>query len=151
MAKKDRFLKNVKLVKNESNFLKITNENNQLYFEIGNEITTDLSEAIALMIRIKDIDLEIWNTPIETDINLIEPIKALYWLTGGDREWVTLKHYKMNWCDCSLDFLEEWGIIIMSIFKKSKTWGDVRDGYIKYLNLPALYEFALTKNLIRLN
>jgi hypothetical protein len=57
-----------------------------------------------------------------------------------------MNNYKKAWSEISLDFQEEFGLRIISILKKSKTMRDIRDGFLKYLNLPILYEFALEKN-----
>lgn len=134
----------------ESNVVRITEEiNGQLFFEIGNEVTTDLAEAVAIMMRFKRVEQSIWDRKINVNFDTIEPQKALYWLSGGDNEWITLQNYNRPWPQCLLDFQEEFGIMVISILKKSKTLGDVRDGFLKYLNLPVLYEFALSKNLLR--
>jgi hypothetical protein len=49
--------------------------------------------------------------------------------------------------ECSLDFQEEFGLIIFNIIKKSKTMSDIREGFLKNINLSVLYEFALEKNI----
>lgn len=132
----------------ESSFVRINLEiNGQSFFEIGNELTTDIAEAVAIMMR-KKIDDSIWSKDFSIDYETIEPRRALYWLTGGDSEWISLHNYKQPWSKCDLDFQEEFGFIIISILKKSKTLGDIRDGFIRYLNLPVLYEFALSRNFV---
>lgn len=133
---------------NDSNIRMSVEPNGQLFFEIGNDITTDVSEAVAIMMR-KNIDESIWNKTISINYDDIEPRRTLYWLSGGDSEWMTFRNYSTPWCDCDLDFQEEFGFMVISILKKSKTLGDIRDGFIKYLNLPVLYEFALNKGFIR--
>jgi hypothetical protein len=40
-------------------------------------------------------------------------------------------------------FQEEFGLSVISIIKSSKKLKDIRDGFIKHLNLTTLYEFAL--------
>ena len=77
----------------------------------------------------------------------IKPELALYWLTGGDYEWKIMTNYKKQWMECSLDFQEEFGLIIFNIIKKSKTMSDIREGFLKNINLSVLYEFALEKNI----
>lgn len=132
----------------ESSFVRINLEiNGQSFFEIGNELTTDIAEAVAIMMR-KKIDDSIWSKDFSIDYETIEPRRALYWLTGGDNEWISLHNYKQPWSKCDLDFQEEFGFMIISILKKSKTLGDIRDGFIRYLNLPVLYEFALSRNFV---
>jgi hypothetical protein len=66
----------------------------------------------------------------------------LFWLTGGDKEWRTMEYYNTPWCDCYLDFQTEFGLKNSQYYKKTITLGDY---YIKNLNLPILYDFALSK------
>jgi len=80
---------------------------------------------------------------------LTRPEKIGEKLSGGDKEWRTMEYYNTPWCDCYLDFQTEFGLKIINIIKKSKTLGDIRDYYIEYLNLPILYDFALSKNLLK--
>ena len=130
------------------NYVKIDKEGDQYYFEIGTEITTDLAEAVAIMMNYKNKESDkFWDLQLK-DINYydIKPEQALYWLSGGDYEWKVMNNYKKAWSEISLDFQEEFGLRIISILKKSKTMRDIRDGFLKYLNLPILYEFALEKN-----
>jgi hypothetical protein len=120
------------------------------YFEIGKEMTKDLAEAVTILMKTTGVTDEIWNIEIK-NINLdeISPSRSLYYLTGGYEEWITLPNYKKSWSECHLDFQEEFGFMIVKILEKSKKLSDVRDGFRKYLNLPILYEFALSKNFIR--
>ena len=131
------------------NFIKIDKEGDQYYFEIGSEVTTDISEAVAIMMTYQNKDInKFWELEIkDIDYYNIRPELAIYWLSGGDYEWKIMNNYKKNWNDCFLDFQEEFGITIISILKKSKTMGDVRNGFLKHLNLPAIYEFALKKGI----
>jgi len=139
-----------KLLNNPKEF-KITKvSNNETLFEFGEIITTDLAEAISVMMREEDlITNAIWKTKITENIEKIEPRRALYWLSGGDVEWITLENYKKNWFECEWDFQEEFGIILIDIIQKSKTYDDIRKGFKRKLNLPTLYEFALKKNIAR--
>jgi hypothetical protein len=149
--RKKRFTKtnNFRVI-TESNFVRIVEEvNGQLFFEIGNEVTTDIAEAVAIMIRIPNLDNSIWKKELSVDFSTIEPRKALYWLSGGDNEWVTLQNYNMSWTQCELEFQEEFGFMIMSILKKSKKLEDIKVGFIRHLNLPVLYEFALSQGYIK--
>ena len=61
----------------------------------------------------------------------------------------TLNHYNRPWCDCYLEFQEEFGFLIINIIKKSKKLSDIRNGFMKYLNLPVLYNFAISKNMVK--
>ena len=135
-----------------STIVRITKEEDIYFFEIGNELTSDVAEAVALLMRKVDWNDEIWNLDLE-GINLnaesITPEKALFWLTGGYSEWRTLENYNRPWCDCYLDFQEEFGMLIFNIAKRNKKLKDIRNNYYKYLSLPILYDFAISKKMIR--
>ena len=139
-----------KLLNNPKEF-KITKVSYQeTLFEFGEIITTDLAEAVSIMIREQDsMSQSFWKTKITENIDKIEPRRALYWLSGGDVEWSTLENYKKNWFECEWDFQEEFGMVIIEILQKSKTYDDIRKGFVKKLSLPTLYEFALKKNIAR--
>jgi hypothetical protein len=147
--RKKRFTKQTNVNFKDSDVVRISEEVGQYFFEVGSEITTDLAEAVAIMMRNPRTDNSIWSKKIQINYETIEPQKALYWLSGGDNEWITLQNYNQPWNKCYLEFQEEFGFIVINILKKSKNLGDIRNGFQKYLNLPNLYEFALSKNLIR--
>ena len=124
--------------------IKIDKEADQYYFEIGSEMTTDIAEAVSIAMSIKKNFDDFWAIEIkDIDLYNIRPELALYWLSGGDWEWKVQNNYKMNWQECNLIFQEEFGMTLISILKKSKTFGDIRNGFKKKLNLSTLYEFAL--------
>lgn len=128
--------------------LKISYSDRKYLFEIGNEITNDLSEAVSILMRSFRKDDEIWKLEIlSINIEDLEPAKALYWLTGGKEEWDELNNYKKYWHECLLDFQEEFGWTIVEIINYSKTLGDIRESFLKNLNLPILYNFALSKDI----
>lgn len=130
--------------------VKISKDGNNWFFEIGKEITSDIGEAVSILLRTIDLNHKIWKLEIENlDLESITPERSLFWLTGGLTEWRTLEHYNRPWSESYLEFQEEFGFIIINSLKKSKTLEDVRDYFLKYLNLPILYEFAMSKNLIR--
>lgn len=133
-----------------SSVVRIHEETNGIvFFEIGSEVTTDLAEAVALMMRYPRTESSIWNKQVKLNIDSIEPKKALYWLTGGDNEWITLQNYNKPWNQCYLEFQEEYGYLIISILEKSKTLNDIKNGFIRHLNLPQLYEFAISIGIVR--
>lgn len=130
--------------------IKVSKDGNGYFFEIGKEMSTDIAEAVTIMMREIEYNDPIWNIQLN-DIILedITPEKALFWLSGGNEEWKTLEHYNKPWCDCYLDFQEEFGFLIINIIKRSKKLKDIRDNFIKYLNLPTLYDYAVSKNMIK--
>lgn len=129
--------------------VKVSKNNTEWFFEVGNEMTSDLAEGIAILMRTVDINHPIWNLEFDVKCEDITPEKALFWLTGGYTEWRTLDHYCKPWSECSLDFQEEFGFIIINSVKRSNKFSEVRKNFIKYLNLPILYDFAVSKELIK--
>ncbi len=125
-------------------------ESGDYYFEIGNQITNDIGEGVAILMRIRDKKSDnIWNTKISNiESYNIEPERALYWLTGGDDEWKKRENYKLPWSECYLNFEEKFGEVIISIIKGSKNLGEIRDGFRKSLNLPKLYNFAIEVGMV---
>ncbi len=127
----------IKISKNEENY----------FFELPNGITTDIAEAVSMMMKTLTYEDKIWNLSINNETNC-DPEKSLYWLTGGTCEWETLDNYKKPWCECYLDFQKEFGTTIVNIIGKAKRLSDIRDSFNKYLDLPTLYDFALSKSII---
>jgi hypothetical protein len=145
------FEKEVNEILNQKEYFKVLKKDDNYFFEIGLETTSDIAELVSILMRTTDYNDPIWKTTIyEKMINdNISPIKSLYWLTGGDSEWKTLINYSKQWCECNYEFCDEFGDLIIDIVKKSKTLTDIRKSFIKNLNIPILYEFALSKNLIK--
>ena len=133
-----------------SGIVRVTKEEGTYFFEIGSELTSDVAEAVALLMRKVDWNDSLWDMEIEdAKTDEITPEKALFWLTGGYAEWRTLENYNKPWCDCYLDFQEEFGMLIFNIAKRNKKLRDIRNNYYKYLHLPILYDFAISKKMIR--
>lgn len=133
-----------------NNIIRINKEGNEYFFEIGKEITSDIAEAVTILMRKIENDSPIWDVEIKDIVSEeITPEKSLFWLTGGYTEWETLENYKKPWCDCYLYFQEEFGFMIVNIVKKSRKLRDIKDNFNKYLNLETLYDFAISKNLIK--
>jgi hypothetical protein len=134
-----------------SDRLMINKSGNINFFEIGEQITTDIAEAVSMMI-IKGVDMNdpIWKVEIKDyDFNNIIPERSLFWLTGGYKEWDNMINYNRPWSDCYLDFQEEFGFLVINGVKRYKRLKDIRDYFLRYLNLPVLYDFAVSKNFIR--
>lgn len=126
----------------------INKSNNDVYFEIGNEITNDLAEAVSILMRRIDFNDPIWKTEINVDIHDVSPEKSLFWLSGGYKEWNSMKNYKKPWCECYFDFQEEFGFMVINAIRRAKNLEDIRNYFIKYINLPVLYDFAVSKGIV---
>lgn len=130
--------------------IRISKESNKWFFEIGKESTDDISEGVSLLMRYASEESPVWDLKInKDDLEDIDPSKALFWLSGGTNEWLEQENYNRPWVETYLDFQKEFGCLIISIIKKSENLKDIRDGFMKYLNLSILYEFALSKELIK--
>ena len=131
-------------------FVKLVPTNSRnIFFEFENYVTEDVAEAVAIMMRSNDVTKSFWEQKIVPDNDSIDPRKSLYWLTGGDREWIKLSNYTRPWSEVEDVYENEFKFLIKWIVNKSKTMGEIRDSFIKYLNLPVLYEFALEKGIIK--
>jgi len=130
--------------------IRISKEENEYFFEIGSDVTSDIGEAVSMMMGKVEFSDPVWDIKInDFIIENTSPEKSLFWLSGGYSEWRTLENYNKPWCDCYLDFQEEFGFLIINIIKRTKTLGDIRDNFIKHLNLPILYDFAISKNMVK--
>lgn len=127
----------------------IENDNGQTFYEIEDVITQDVAEAVSILMRTPGVDNKIWMKEINVDLDLIDCRKCLYWLSGGDKEWIKLSNYKKPWIECDNYFKEEFEFVVRWILKKSKNLKDIKESFIEHLNLPTIYEFALSKNLVR--
>ena len=123
--------------------------NGELFFEIENELTSDISEAIAIVINKGINDSNFWKTPFNINVDNISPDKTLYWLSGGDNEWLEKMHYSKSWSDVYLNFQEEFGMLIINTILKAKNFGEIRSEFVKKLNLTTIYEFSLDKGFIK--
>lgn len=142
--------RSVNIYTDDKKFIKIDIADGLYTFEIGNEITSDLSEAVSIMIRKIDFDDPIWDLDVKNfEIENIKPDKCLFWLSGGYSEWRTLEHYKTPWFDCYHEYENKFGGIVLNILKRSKKLKDIRNKMLKHLSLPILYDFALSKNLVK--
>lgn len=149
MRRKRNDVESIKEMLVEDETLNITKENDYLVFEIGNDMTTDLAEAVSILMRKVDWNDSIWNMKINRKSKKIKSEKALFWLSGGDIEWFKLNNYNDCWSRCSVEFNDEFGFLIESIVNKANTLKEIRNGFVKYLNLPILYDFAISKNMIK--
>jgi hypothetical protein len=151
--KKKRVLTKVKEITEviyASSRVRVSKElNGELFFEIENEITSDLSEAIAIALHKGIIDKEFWKITFNIDINNISPDKALYWLSGGDIEWISKNHYNFNWSEVYLAYQEEFGLSIIDIISNSYNFEEIKKEFLNKLNLSILYEFALENNFVK--
>lgn len=140
----------------ESGDIKIWEEfNGKLFFESENPIlcgtfmSNDYAESVAALMRLPKVfnDSKLWNIKITNKYD-ISTKNVLYWLTGGNSEWMDKKHYKYDWDEVELIFNHHFEETILDIISRSNTLGDMKRGFMKHLNLPIIYEFSLNNDLI---
>ena len=138
------------LVLNENNFIYINRSKSGIFFEIGNQITEDVAEAVSILMNRISSDDVIWKTKLDENFDYpITSKKCLYWLTGGNEEWNNLNNYKKPWYIFYNNFCENFEDGIIECVDNAKTLGDIRDYFNNYLNLPKLYDYAISVNLIK--
>lgn len=140
----------------ESSDIKIWEEfNGKLFFESENPIlcgtfmSNDYSESVACLMRLPKVfnDNKLWNIKINNKYD-ISTKNVLYWLTGGNSEWMDKKNYKYEWDEVESIFNHHFENTILDIISRSNTLGDIKRGFMKHLNLPIIYEFSLNNDLI---
>ena len=147
--RRKRIDESVNEILNQEESLNITKKDDIYIFEIDGESTSDVAEAVSILMSKVDWDDQIWNIQINDKNKKISPVKSLFWLSGGYTEWTKLYNYTIPWSECHSDFQSEFGSLITHIVSTSNTLLDVRNGFMKYLSLPILYDFAISKNLVR--
>ena len=136
--------------------IQIFKESDLYYFEcnnikLSNFITNDYMEAVAALMKLKDtFDFDnLWEIPISNKMrDNININRSLYWITGGDREWVCNKTYNKTWAEYYEIFVDKYSKRLEKIIDKCETLGEVREEILKYMSLPMVYEFALSKNMV---
>lgn len=120
-----------------------------LFFKVGRELSNDLAEGVSLLMRNKKLlnDSELWSINIKNNGYNIYPEKALYWLTGGDSDWNIKDSYKKTWGESYSLYQKQYGELVSDIISQSKTLGDIKNKFLKELNILDLYEFALSKGI----
>lgn len=110
----------------------VTMEFGEIFFEIGVHLTYDVAEGVVLLMKANNVSDDIWDIKLNKD-TFVDPIKALYWITGGDDIWGNGKNRIGGWGICGSIFADEFGDEIDAIVANSKTLGDIRDGIKEHL------------------
>jgi len=139
-----------------SDFLDIAVYDKKLCFQITiHELkehiqTFDVFEAVAAIISTSKKIEDIWSIPLQLkDFEDIRLGKALYWMSGGNNEWNSCIFYTKPWNEC-VDVLEDhFTLKITKNFKKCRTLEDVKDLLLKKCSLPLIYDFMLSKDLVK--
>lgn len=136
----------------QSDKLIIANYQDRLCFQIESKelkeqvLTFDVFEAVAAILRIQDYDRNFWHLKIsEKDFDIV-PIKAIYWLSGGNDEWSNLDNYCISWSIAAELFEKEFEKCIFEDLIKCSTLRDVKDIILKNYNFSTFYEYAMSKD-----
>ena len=102
--------------------------------------------------KLKDIHNfnKLWDTKITKEMKKNIDIKnALYWLSGGDVEWIDNNIYNIKWENCYSLFIQKFEKKLLYINEQVTTLGECKEKLIQELSLPIIYEFALKNKLIK--
>jgi hypothetical protein len=119
--------------------------NGEITFQIGKIYTSDVLEAVAILMRnSRWSDLDIWD--IEVEIDEINSVHCLYWLSGGEHFW-NHPECTVEWVDIYPTLIERFENKLESVRKK-KTLKEIRKYFKKHFNLDTFYDFALSRSII---
>jgi hypothetical protein len=133
----------------QNNEIIITKEfNGELTFKIGKHYTSDILEAVAILMRNpRWSNLDFWNFKVDIEESNLSSINCLYWLSGAEDFW--------NHPDCNVEWNNAYPMLVskfdaklQAISKQRKSLKDIRKSFIKHFNLDTFYEFALNKGII---
>jgi len=153
-SRKSKSIIKIEINKQHKEKINIEREGYKTYFEVidstGILHTYDVGEGVAAMMMCEyNINDNIWNTKLtEKDKKEVSAAKALYWLTGGNNEWIETSNYKVDWHEASIIFKKKFGGKITRIIRKADTLEDIRIKFKQNFNLSLIYEFALDNNII---
>lgn len=113
-------------------------------------VTCDYSESVAIAMKLPNVfnDKKFWEIKIKEKFENINLENTLYWLTGGDLEWQINKRYKHKWEDVKEIYLYNYSDQLIDVINKARTLGDLKRSFIRFFNLPTLYEFSLKNDII---
>ena len=144
------------LYENKTKDVVIYGDNGRLYFESTNPVleeefkSYDCAEGVAALMRLKTVfeDDKFWQLKVGNSRYDVAPGKALYWLSGGNREWLSNETYSYEWLEVHSIFEHKFRDVVYEIVENAETLQDIKEEFMKQLNLPVLYEFALSNDLI---
>lgn len=148
MKRRKTLLENEEKIFSNS-YLNIIEVGNQIIFEIQQLTTNDLAEAVALMMKNGVQDENFWKLPTSLFNKDIQAERCLYWLSGGDAEWVILDNYSDYWYNYCTDFCNRWESTVKDAIEKSENLSDIRDSFEKNVSLLAIYDWAIGRGFVR--
>jgi hypothetical protein len=129
--------------------IQVYSNGNSIYVEHGKFRTDDIAEAVAYLMYLPKFNNDsIWNFNITKYKSSISPCRSLYWLSGGDNEWVDGYTYDISWSSVYDLYDKEFSDIIYDIVANATTLNDIKNNFIYKLNIPIFWEFALKNKII---
>lgn len=121
--------------------------------DVGKELhTVDPAEAAAALMRSTYLQCnkELWSLAIaDRDIDLVQARNVLYWLTGGDREWMFGTNYKVKWDRAGDMFEDALADRVLYAVHSCTTLGELRDSLQQNFKLLETYELMLENNWVQ--
>lgn len=112
--------------------------------------TLDVFEAVAFLLRDKKYNKSfLWDIKLtDGDREYVNPIRCLYWLSGGDEFWFQNDEISQKWGECNESYYEEFSDIIYDGLEQAETLMDIRKHIMTNLNLIKFWNFALSQKII---
>lgn len=121
--------------------------------DVGKELhTVDPAEAAAALMRSAYLagNKELWHLAVtESDLDLVHTRNVLYWLTGGDREWMFGTNYKVKWDRAADVFEDALADRVLYAVQSCSTLGELRDSLQRNFKLLETYELMLENNWVQ--
>lgn len=73
---------------------------------------------------------------------------AIYWLSGGDREWIYGRYYTKEWAEVRDFYCNYFSPLFYDSLHNVETLGDVLSIFREKFNLALFYEFGLAYSMI---
>lgn len=121
--------------------------------DIGRALhTDDPVEATAAFMRSRTLmaNAGIWDLPLlEEHLAACDISAVLYWLSGGDREWLFGVNYRVKWHTAEEHIVDEFGEHLLYCVGRARTMRELRDVLAKNFPLSVFYELMLERGWVR--
>lgn len=135
-----------------NNKVRITRDSNDnISFEVNNYITYDLLEGVIFCLKYEQHkDNPLLKIQLkQLDFYNIDTIQALYWLSGGDEEWMENDHYSKKWAEVCTLFADRFTDSLLDEMMHCNTIGDIAKVLMTYYNITYMYDYALSIGIVK--
>jgi hypothetical protein len=114
--------------------------------------TLDPVEAVAALLRWPAVEnvARLWDIPLaEAHVTHFDAAAAVYWLSGGDREWLHGSHYTVKWRAVRDELEQAYAPRLARALADCYTLGDVRAALLAEFSLLDFYERMLSRGMAK--